>query len=364
MKKIFILLSIFILSLSVCFFVFEKNEFSENENRYLAVFPEFSFSKLLSGEFILEFDLYINDHFPFRDFFLKLNSSFNVMMGQKKINSTFIGDDDYLFLEYNNNFDSIKNLNSVINSFVLKNLDVDTSLILVPSSGFINSDKMPMFTNSNLESEHIDYISSNTLSSFIDVFENLKIDNDNTDVYYKLDHHYNYFGAYSVYKSFMSSKSTAYYSDLPANLVSSLFYGTLTSKTNLFNYDPDLIYAYDYNQDVSVNFVASNLVSSSLYDESYLDVKDKYSYYLGGNHALVVIETSNTLGDEIVIVKDSYANSFIPFLINHYSKIHVIDLRFYNMPVSEYLSSNNIDELLLFYSSSGFNNESRINLLR
>jgi len=71
-----------------------------------------------------------------------------------------------------------------------------------------------------------------------------------------------------------------------------------------------------------------------------------------------LIQITNEEGnDEILVIKDSYANSFIPFLTNHYNKVHVIDLRFYNTSITEYIKENNIENVLFLYNIQGIDED-------
>ena len=87
----------------------------------------------------------------------------------------------------------------------------------------------------------------------------------------------------------------------------------------------------------------------SLYDTSYLLKKDKYSYFLGGNKSLITIDNYKGSGD-ILIIKDSYANCFVPYVVKDYRRVHVIDPRYFNKSISEYIKENNIKEVLFVYN--------------
>lgn len=75
-NKIFFTIFMFIwLTLIILNFIVKSEAFSEQENRYLAQMPSFSVEKLLDGEFQTEMDNYINDHFIFRNIWIKIKSS-------------------------------------------------------------------------------------------------------------------------------------------------------------------------------------------------------------------------------------------------------------------------------------------------
>jgi hypothetical protein len=100
-------------------------------------------------------------------------------------------------------------------------------------------------------------------------------------------------------------------------------------------------------------------IIQGIYDHSYLSVKDKYSAYIGGNQALTKINTGN-VGDKLVLVKDSYANTFVQFLLPYYSEIHIIDLRSFGMSLAAYVEEQEIDDMLVLYNLKGFSEESSV----
>ena len=61
-------------------FLVKSEAFSEQENRYLAKFPAFSFEKLLDGTYQEELDNYINDHFIFRNMWIKINAEEEILL--------------------------------------------------------------------------------------------------------------------------------------------------------------------------------------------------------------------------------------------------------------------------------------------
>ncbi len=91
-----------------------------------------------------------------------------------------------------------------------------------------------------------------------------------------------------------------------------------------------------------------------LYDESYLTKKDKYSMFLGGQQSLGVVKTGNTDKPKLLLIRDSYSDSLVPFLTPHFSEIHLIDLRYYKRSTAQYIADNGIDQALILYSVPNF----------
>ena len=96
----------------------------------------------------------------------------------------------------------------------------------------------------------------------------------------------------------------------------------------------------------------------SIYDDEMLQKKDKYAYFLSGNYGQVHIQNqkaaSKAKGKNILIIKDSFANSFVPFVTQDYENIYMVDLRYYNGDMKSYLQEHNITDVLVLYNISNF----------
>ena len=139
---------------------------------------------------------------------------------------------------------------------------------------------------------------------------------------------------------------------------------SLYSKVFTTNQEKDKIHKINLKDiDFTVNY--SDKTTNSLYEESYLKEKDKYSYFLNTNKPLIEI-TNNKIksNEEILIIKDSFANSFIPMLANHYKKVHVIDPRYYNLAISDYIKEHNLKNVLLLYNINNIDTDTGILKLR
>lgn len=224
-----------------------------------------------------------------------------------------------------------------------------------------------LFTKTTLtyEENDINYLySSLKYSNNINVIDTLKNHNKKTNMYYKTDHHWTSFGAYYAYKKYMESKNIIPNDESYYNIVkvSNSFKGT--SQTKVLSYDKsDDIYLFLKNENLTINYVNENKITNSLYNYDYLDKKDKYSIFLDNNHALIEIENFEN-ENSILVIKNSYANSFIPFLTSHYKNIYVIDLRYYNKSVSDFVKSKNIDNVLILYNLNNLYDDMSILKLR
>ena len=337
MKKIVsIIITIIILSLSILFIVLPKIDFSSNENRYLEKFPKIDVDSIISSKFQKKFMSYITDHFPFREELLYVNTKRNLYTGVYRISDVYYAKDKYLLEEYKKPVNSDRIIR-IVNKFINKN-EINTSFILVPTSINIYKDKLDKVNISYDEDITIDYYKEKLNTNFIDIREELR-NNKDKYLYYKTDHHWTTEAAGIAYNKLMNKNNTYEYEKVSTN-----FLGTLYSKVLDKSLKEDYILRLKDDNKYIINGK-----ESSLYDSSYLDKKDKYSYFLGGNKDLITIENDNASGS-ILIIKDSYANCFIPYIVNDYNMVYVIDPRYYKKSISEYIKENNIKDVLFIYN--------------
>ena len=137
--------------------------------------------------------------------------------------------------------------------------------------------------------------------------------------------------------------------------VSDNFLGTFYSKALLNCIKGDSIYSYSNFNDFKIEVDFDNTYDT-LYDKDKLNGKNKYQYFLHGDPAFAVIYGDSSISDEIIVFKDSYAHSFLPFLTNNYCKIHIVDPRYYNIDLEDYLNKNpNINEAMFINNIQSLN---------
>ena len=348
----------------VLFFMNDVEEFSENENRYLAKFPDLSWENIKSGKYMEGLQDYVSDHFPFRDSFMSFKTKVELLMGKEVINNVYIGSDEYLLEKY----EEPKNTNKIVdtlNQFYWDLNYVNMNLMLVPTSITINEERLPSNAPTYSQIDTIEEIYSKVRFDTIDVIEALKNGNQEYQMYYRTYHHWTSYGAYYAYLEYckMNDITPIPITEFEIQEVANDFYGTLYSKTNLYTITPDKIHVFlPKKHNYEVTYVSKNRVTDTLYEESYLEKKDKYSYFLDNNHPLITIVNKDiTNGKELLVLKDSYANSMISFLVNHYEKVHVIDTRFYKLSIEDYVKENEgIKDVLFLYNMNTIDSDTGI----
>ena len=331
-------------------------EFSENENRYLQQFPEFSIGRLLDGRFTSEFEEYIQDQMPYRDKFIMVKALFNNSVYQKiQNNGVYIGDNELVNQFIVNDRTTIDENIAAVNNF-----GPDLDVMLVPTAAGFDSSICELAYNTNEQSLIAD-IYGRMEKDTIDVYSYLE---GRDDIYFNTDHHWNSRGSYLGYQAYCESKGQKAYG-YSFTEVSDDFRGTLYSRSGMFNSEPDRLYTINELQDADLDITVDGKEYNSLFFDSHLDEKDEYSYYLDGNHSLVEIENRQLDdGSSLLLIKDSYAHIFVPYLVNDYQRIYMVDLRFYRQPVSELVSEYGIEDVLMLYNIESFTSDRNIRSLR
>lgn len=329
--------------------------YSEKEKRKLAQSPELNKETILSGKFTREYEEYFNDQFVFRDNWISLNTKYKILSLNKHINDVYLGKNNYLFEDTSSydtkklykNMDHLKNLISKYKDSIGEN---NINIMLIPNGSEILSDKLPKYATVLDQQKTLKDAEVMYKDNFINTYDILKR-NKSKYIYYKTDHHWTTLGAYYAYNTWADKTNHEIkpFSSDNTKIVSTNFLGTIYSKIN-YAKEPDIITIYNPEEKYSVNYDSNTSSSTSLYNLEYLEKKDQYSVFLDGNHGLVTITSSNTNGKNLLIIKDSYANCFIPFIADEYEKIHVIDLRYYNSSLESYIEDNDISELLVLYN--------------
>ncbi|WP_394884066.1 DHHW family protein, partial [Clostridium tertium] len=181
--------------------------------------------------------------------------------------------------------------------------------------------------------------------SLIDMFK----ENKDKYIYYKTDHHWTSFGSYLAYSEFVKNNNLSLVdiNNLNKHEVNN-FYGTYFSKSKNFNAESDLITYYDVpNLSVSIDGVPVDNIN----DNSKWSSSDKYSAFLRGNNGLTIIQNNDiSNNNKILVLKDSFGNSFIQYLVNNYKEVYVVDLRGFIGSFNEFFKSNNFDDVLIMYN--------------
>ena len=384
--------SIFITALFCAFigFFFITNlvvpdrEFSPMENRYLAQKPTLnensfklwngSFSDFLhgdsrgeffSGKFMSDYETYITDQFVGRDLWIAAKAALEVGSGKQENNGVYICKEDTLiprFAEPDNQ--RVQNNLNYVNKLV-DNVDIPVYFGLIPGKVSVWRDRLPAHAPNASEADILANAKESTTAQWVDMDAAMN-DHAGEDIYYRLDHHWTSLGAYYGYAAILEAMGM----EAPAldsyerTTVSTDFNGTTFSSSGVRWMKPDSIERFVSGDGVTVTaYTTGKPEAGMLYDESKLAEKDKYTYFLGGNKPLAVIETEHTDAPKVLVIRDSYSDALAPFLTDSFSEIHLFDPRYNKTPVSKYVAENGIDAVLVLYSVANFVSDSNLFVL-
>lgn len=342
--------------------------FSEMENRYLNQPPAFSLSALADSSsqgYAQKFEQYVNDQFALRDGWISLKSRIEALLGKTENNGIIYGKDHYLFEKFRTyDVQRLEKNLGYLEEFAALNPEVEKYVMIVPSSynilgrlvpeGLGNIDELPLIAD-------IDDRLAKSGYTGVDVASNLLAHMDEY-IYYRTDHHWTTQGAWYGYERFAHITGMAAIVPEQAFAHSTEgFFGTYYSKAKKFDAVADTITWYDLP--VSTVEIDGAPVGS-MYDMAALASRDKYALFLHANNGVTVLTNDNAPERTIMVIKDSYANCFVPFLTQNYRKVVVVDLRSLPRGVNELIKTEQVQDLLVLYSFSNLSSDANMPRIR
>ena len=346
-------------SLTMASWLLPPQEFSDSERRKLAQRPKFSLDTMSDGSFMTEFEKYTLDQFPLRDQFrtLKAYTTYDVF-GQLDNHDIYIQDGHAAKLEYPLQMDSLEHAAdrfAYIYEKYLADKEMNIYLSIVPDKSYFLAEKHGYLS---MDYEKLFHVMRNHMNyaDYIDITGTLDI----TD-YYKTDTHWRQEKlpetaavlAESMGTS-ISGAYTEYALDVP-------FYGVYYGQSAL-PLPPETLYYL--SNDVLDGCIVTNhedQTMGSIYNMEKKSGKDPYEIFLSGPRSLITIENPNCKSDkELVIFRDSFGSSIAPLLVEGYSSVTLVDIR--------YLASSRLGgfvdftgcDVLFLYSAGVLNNSSTL----
>lgn len=354
------LFALFILSFSIISVFLPKRSFSELENRYLTRKPAITLKSVWDNSFSEKYEYYLNDHFAGRDSWITLKAFSESSLGKLENNGILRGEDGYLFEKYlSYEEDRYEKNIGYLYSFLEKHSE-NTSLMLVPSSDVILKEKRHGMLNNVDQQAKIDAIYAASACATIDVGKALEAHREEY-IYYRTDHHWTTLGAYYAYEAYCRQKelSPILLGNLSYQTVSN-FYGTYFSKAKLQSAHPDTITYYSFpGTELSID----GAEKAGLYNVPQFQKRDKYAGFLYGNNGRTDISSPADNDNSLLVIKDSFANSLIPFLTANYSSITAIDLRYFHGRLQELVQEGNFTDILILFQFKSIAGDTTISRL-
>ena len=338
-----------------------QRTYSPVEKRELQTRPEISITKVLDGRFQKKYESYLRDQFPGRDHWVSFQTDMELFMGKNEIHNVYIGKNHYLLEHYTEKeFDPqqiSKNLQA-LEKFVGKTKqNADVHVMMVPTKSWILREKLPAFAPHYKEQRFYDALQQKLEKEDVLISVEPVLDaHKEEEIYYRTDHHWTTLGAWYAYEQYTKAVG----GDLQRaqgkkkfRCISKDFYGTTYAKIN-YARQADKIEIYEPADKLRVVYNMGEKKTKTLYDFSFLKTADQYSVSTGGNQAVLEITGGIKNGKTLLLIKDSFANSILPFLAEDYEKLVVVDLRQLNVSGDRLLEMFSPTDILILYNSAQF----------
>lgn len=338
-----------------------QRTYSPVEKRELQTRPEISITKVLDGRFQKKYESYLRDQFPGRDHWVSFQTDMELFMGKNEIHNVYIGKNHYLLEHYTEKeFDPqqiSKNLQA-LEKFVGKTKqNADVHVMMVPTKSWVLREKLPAFAPHYKEQKFYDALQQKLEKEDVLISVEPVLDaHKEEEIYYRTDHHWTTLGAWYAYEQYTKAVG----GDLQRaqgkkkfRCISKDFYGTTYAKIN-YARQADKIEIYEPADKLRVVYNMGEKKTKTLYDFSFLKTADQYSVFTGGNQAVLEITGGIKNGKTLLLIKDSFANSILPFLAEDYEKLVVVDLRQLNVSGDRILEMFSPTDILILYNSAQF----------
>ncbi len=350
-----VLLAFFVVNLVV-----KDRGFSESENRSLSERPVLSWQSLASGTFTEDFETYESDQFVGRRVFREMDVLFRRAGGDREENGVFRGKRRQLMEDIAVPDDALLAADITgLNRYAQAHPDIATHVLLVPDAAQILDGRLPAFVRVADQKELFATVRTQLDDGIIWMDGIAAMQNHAGEkLYYQTDSRWTTLGAYRVFLETASllGIEDPYLAGYDVSCAAGDFNGALSAASGFclgLNEEIDVYLPID-NISYLVTYVQEGRTTPSLYIAEKLDTRDKYAVFLDGDHPLVEIDTAAGGSRVLLVVKDSFANCYIPFLIPYYDRIIVVDPDVYSGGIDALTESYGVTDTLFLYSGNTF----------
>lgn len=347
-------------------------DFSEEENRMLQDAPAFSLSSYMEGRYESRLETYANDQFLLRNAFIRVKTACDVTMGKVEANGVYRSRDSYLMEGITPPSDKgmEKQLEGLA-AFKKRHKGMAMYFLLAPNAANILRDKLPAFAVTEDQNRYMDQFFAEIEKlgyEPLDVRDTLSAHAGDTQLYYKTDHHWTTDGAFLAYKQAARTMKLRDAVSYKRYVVKNDFRGTLASKSGFVNGENDSLTIYmpdkdkDYRNSV-IYYPDTKTKTTEFYQLENLNTKDAYTVFGGSNHPMYTIKTPVDTGEKLLLIKDSYANSMIPFLAQNFREIVVVDPRYYFEDIEALMKKEGITQVMFLYNANTFFEDSSLEMM-
>jgi len=390
------------------YFVLPKQKISVGEKRKLAVVPALNYESYIKGAWADSMDSYVDDHFPFRtemvDMAVELQSWKGIhLKEQEKIfvsqkpkvkKNKEVKDSTQSDMNFLDEFEQAysgsmliingsvypmgggspamsKHFSKMVSEYTeqLKGECRVFSAVAPLSSAFIPVEKYKRYNTQNRNTLKAIGSSLTNGAIFCDVFEEMN-KHAGEKMYFSTDHHWKPIGAYYAYVAFCKA---AGFEPVPINKMDKRtkynFLGSLYQHT----LDPSV----RNNPDTMEYYIPKVTTTAVRYTAYGYDKQSKsqvfahgssggntYSTFISGDAPMMRINTNVKNGKKAIVIKNSYGNAFVVYLISHYEEIWVVDFRYSKQNIIDTIRKNKINDMIFAMGMYGAMSKGTINMMR
>ena len=353
---------VLIFGFAIATIVKPASQFSEVENRMLQQMPEMKFQTVRNGDFEEDYEEYLTDQFVMRNQWIGLKTSVERLMLKSESKDIYFAKDEYLIEKHTGSFTThiaqrnVQAITQFLEKYSKRLPTERITVMIIPNAVDILEDKLPPFASPYEEDDYLEQIAALLPENVWFDAKSVLQEHIAEDLYYKTDHHWKTLAAFYVYQSWAKEQgyTVPKFTDYESRTVTNSFEGTIQSKLGIRT-SGDTIELFLPKQETAYTVIREDgSETDTLYAYEALDTKDKYAVYFGGNQSLIKIKTDAGTGRKILVIKDSYANCFLPFMLPEFDEIDVMDLRYTHRSPGDLMDESEYTDLLVLYNASGF----------
>ena len=339
-----------LLALGIASLALPGNTFSELENRTLKTASAVS-SDVLGGRFQSDLEDAVSDQFLLRYGCVTLGTEIKHLSGRRDICGAYVcrgrlirkvAESDVSYGEISAHAEKYAR--------AADRAGIPLAAVVVPSASVVLRGELP-YGAEVFDSDRATALISEAIPDTLDLRTAVAWD---TDCFYRTDHHWTARGAYLAYRAWREyrGETPREIEEFSLETVTGDFYGSLYSKAPLGGIAPDTIEIPEIPDGVTVTADGKEI---GVYDRGALSEKDKYKIFFGGNHGVLTIENPAAAGKgTLLVVKDSFANSLVPFLIGDHEKIVMIDERYATVDIASLATETGAGEIVIIKEGAFF----------
>ncbi|WP_165249284.1 DHHW family protein [Adlercreutzia sp. ZJ141] len=389
--------------LGLCLFL--RPQVSEAENRKLTEFPQITWETFWDGSFTADVSTWYADTFPFRDQLMAVNHwmrgfygiepNEQVIGGERQaddipdqasapttpppapeakppedydsseletniqgeiMNGTYVKD-GACYSRYYFTQEAANAYSAAVNKAVqdLGDAGMVYSIVIPNNSGALLSDDELAALGGSNQADAISYYYSlyDERVRTVPTTDTLR-EHNSEYLYFRTDHHWTALGAYYIYRNFCEQKgiephNIADYEEVDFDGFLGTYYGSLKLDSMAKNPDVVQTWAPKGTNDMTFTDTEGNVVDwNVIEDVSAWNQGSKYNCFIGGDQPWAEIHNPNiTDGSACVVVKESYGNAFVPWLVDHYQHVYIADFRYTSTNVVDFMKEHGVGDLII-----------------